>query len=493
MKDFPKLSEQQEKEVCEKLHQWCLGNGLVMYPPNYREYNVECAPVTLYPTPIPRRLFEKAHNVQTLFNKLYAGVVTNYKDWLVERIRELSGFDKDYTGKLYEIYEKSLQADGKSKQPFSLGLFRSDYMLSGDGEKDHSALEIKQIEFNTVSISFGGLSTRAGQLHDYLNNSGTYDANYSYRYYDDEEIPISDSLSGLARGLAWGNYYYHHEKDIRKTVVLFIVQKNERNCFDQRLIEYELLKNYGLRSYRLTLQEVLQCTTVNQDKLYLKHSMDEVSVVYFRAGYSPNDYEVEPNLTWEARLRLENSFAVKCPSILMQLAGSKKIQQLLNGNEIIEHVCPDLNTEEVNDLVSTFVAMYPLDSSQKGQLGKKLVFENPDNFVLKPQREGGGNNVYGEDILNVLRSLDEKDWGLYILMEMIRAPTYQNKIIRLGTLYDEAIISELGIFGIVLYNENSGEIQVNDHASWLLRSKFGSSNEGGVAAGFGCIDSVYLY
>lgn len=493
MKDSPQLSKQQEQEVCERLHQWCLSNGLVMYPPNFKEYNVECAPVTLYPTPIPRTLFEKAHNVQILFNKLYAGVVSNHRDWLVERIRELSGFDKDYTGKLNEIYEKSLRADGKSKQPFSLGLFRSDYMLSGDGEKELSALEIKQIEFNTVSISFGGLSTKVGQLHNYLNSSGAYDANYSYGYYDNEEIPISDSLRNLAQGLACGNYYYHHEKDNRKTVVLFIVQKNERNCFDQRLIEYELLKNHGIKSYRLTLQEVLQCTTINQDKLYLKHSMDEVSVVYFRAGYSPSDYEVDPDLTWEARLRLENSMAVKCPSILMQLAGSKKVQQLLNENEVIEKICPDLKREDVSEIVSTFVAMYPLDSSQKGQLGKKLVFENPDNFILKPQREGGGNNVYGKDIPNVLKSLDEKDWGLYILMEMIKAPTYQNTIIRLGTLYDEAIISELGIFGIVLYNENTGEIQTNDHASWLLRSKFGSSNEGGVAAGFGCVDNVYLY
>ncbi len=30
---------------------------------------------------------------------------------------------------------------------------------------------------------------------------------------------------------------------------------------------------------------------------------------------------------------------------------------------------------------------------------------NPDKYVLKPQREGGGNNVYGEDIKPFLENI----------------------------------------------------------------------------------------
>jgi len=32
-----------------------------------------------------------------------------------------------------------------------------------------------------------------------------------------------------------------------------------------------------------------------------------------------------------------------------------------------------------------------------------MAMKNPERFVLKPQREGGGNNVYGVDIPEALR------------------------------------------------------------------------------------------
>lgn len=137
--------------------------------------------------------------------------------------------------------------------------------------------------------------------------------------------------------------------------------------------------------------------------------------------------------------------------------------------------------------------MYPLDNSELGQRAKKLAFEKPEQFVLKPQREGGGNNIYKENIVPFLQSLDEKDWQGYILMELIRPPASKNKIIREGKIYEEDIISELGVFGTLLFNEDSGKILSNEVSGWLLRSKFSSSNEGGVAAGFGCVDSVYLF
>ena len=46
--------------------------------------------------------------------------------------------------------------------------------------------------------------------------------------------------------------------------------------------------------------------------------------------------------------------------------------------------------------------------------------EQPDLFVLKPQREGGGNNLYGEEILEKLRQ--RKGLAAYILMQRIRPP-----------------------------------------------------------------------
>jgi hypothetical protein len=48
-----------------------------------------------------------------------------------------------------------------------------------------------------------------------------------------------------------------------------------------------------------------------------------VSVVYFRAGYTPDDHPSERE--WDARLMMERSFAIKCPNIACHLAGCKKV------------------------------------------------------------------------------------------------------------------------------------------------------------------------
>lgn len=38
----------------------------------------------------------------------------------------------------------------------------------------------------------------------------------------------------------------------------------------------------------------------------------------------------------------------------------------------------------------------------EGDQAIQMAMENPERYVLKPQREGGGNNVYGEEIRMVI-------------------------------------------------------------------------------------------
>lgn len=51
-----------------------------------------------------------------------------------------------------------------------------------------------------------------------------------------------------------------------------------------------------------------------------------VAVVYFRTGYLPDNYPTETE--WTARRTIELSDAVKCPWIGLQLANTKKVQQV---------------------------------------------------------------------------------------------------------------------------------------------------------------------
>jgi Eukaryotic glutathione synthase, ATP binding domain len=58
-----------------------------------------------------------------------------------------------------ELEKPSLSIEMK---PLHLGLFRSDYLLHSSSNEP---LSIKQVEFNTISVSFGSLSQRTAELH----------------------------------------------------------------------------------------------------------------------------------------------------------------------------------------------------------------------------------------------------------------------------------------------------------------------------------------
>lgn len=47
---------------------------------------------------------------------------------------------------------------------------------------------------------------------------------------------------------------------------------------------------------------------------------------------------------------------------------------------------------------NTFTGLYSLDFTPDGEKAIKMAINDPDRFVLKPQREGGGNNIYGKEI-----------------------------------------------------------------------------------------------
>jgi len=82
-----------------------------------------------------------------------------------------------------------------------------------------------------------------------------------------------------------------------------------------------------------------------------------------------------------------------------------------------------------------------------------MAMKNPDNYVLKPQREGGGNNMYGEtmrDFLAKIRNTEERK--AYILMDRINPPLQKNYMVRPNApkpVYSD-FVSELGIFGVVI-------------------------------------------
>jgi glutathione synthase len=320
-------------------------------------------------------------------------------------------------------------------------------------------------------------------------------------------LPENESTKSLAAGLRFAfDTYKSKSQPIHNCCIIFLVQDPERNIFDQRHLEYALQQNDSpIPVFRLPFGEILFRTslaeTSKQQLLYHLPShpsrIFEAAVVYFRAGYGPSDYPDES--AWRARLQIERSNAIKCPTILTQLAGAKKVQQVLatptspEASSILNRFINNSQTE-IEELEKTFTNIFPLDESPSGLQARKLATDpqHCKGYVLKPQREGGGNNTYRTAIPPFLKSLPETHWKSYILMEIITPPPVHNTILRNGVLEQGGVICELGIYGTCLWDQETKEVLHNEEAGYLLRTKGDKSEEGGVAAGFGSMDSCQL-
>ncbi|CAD6884917.1 unnamed protein product [Tilletia laevis] len=565
------------------------------------------APFSLLPSPFPRELFQRAHgptggdsdvspatrahSLSGLYAYLYARITLDHA--FLERVIGANVAKVDeFQGKLWECYlavreeqskSKSKEEDAPVGHRLHLGLFRSDYLLHApDDDPDQPAasageewaLELKQVEFNTISASFGALSTRASELHRFSHTStGAFFQAAPEQLSTLECLPPNRALQTLAGGLAAGHKAYidaevapsAHQSSAKPSdpAILFVVQPGERNAFDQRWLEFELGSVHSIRVLRATFDELagavqqsrsdgsgsFGASLTGPDRTLrvrlpgYHHSASkgddegtEISVVYFRAGYGPGDYPEGGN-AWDMRMLLERSKAIKCPTIALQLAGAKKVQQVLAEPGVLESFLLnssgqtvesgevakqsgagqiDFTQHDVDLLRSTFSGLWPLDSrSELGLEGIRLAQTEPERFVLKPQREGGGNNVYRQDIPPFLAQLGPGGEEGYILMELIKPPRgIGNYLMRAGAGNEEGpnlagdVVSELGIYSTALFgrperstSSASGVVQRADgevdmvhegYGGYLLRTKGRESDEGGVAVGYSVIDSVVL-
>ncbi|KAL1748336.1 glutathione synthase [Schizophyllum fasciatum] len=501
----PSLDAAQTEELSRLATTWALAHGLLYLPVLAPQPPVPAAaihaPISLLPSPFPRRLFLQAQRIQRTYNVLYSRITmdTPFLDAVMGSDEGVGKVD-EFTGQLWRGWKAVRE---EAVQPLHLGIFRSDYLLHAAGGED---LSLKQVEFNTISSSFGCLSQRAAAMHRYLQQSNQY-LNAS-EHLKPENFPSNNTTAGIASGLAAAHKAYGKPG----SYILFVVQPGERNVFDQSWLEYELLEGHNIPVIRQTLDQLATSASLDEHKALRISSPPsppvEISTVYFRAGYTPTDYPTPAH--YDTRFRIERSAAIKCPTIPLQLAGGKKVQEVLTQPGVLDRFLDDATRADAQELRASWMAMWGLDSAADGEAadsaptsassaapsephGVRRARAEAARLVLKPQREGGGNNVYKEAIPAFLAALPPAERAAWIAMELIEPPARAgNYLVRSGSgpAVRTEVVSELGIFGWSLFG--GGKVEEEREVGWLLRTKGKDSNEGGVAAGFSVLDSVLL-
>ncbi|KAI8508675.1 hypothetical protein Bbelb_137740 [Branchiostoma belcheri] len=354
----------------------------------------------LLPSPVPRFLFDQARAVQPDFN-LLVHRVSQDREFLTRCLKSVVKVDT-FTAGLFNIYEQVME-EGEA-QPTRLGIYRSDYLLDSTNDNavcDKSQktspgqLQLKQTEINTIAVTGAGFGEKIGHLHKALHQS----------------------VDGLLA--AWEQY------GSQKAMIVFVVE-DERcgRVFNQRIVEFTITeRNPSVVVRRYNLRQIEENSELKLDK------------TLFIAGYSPDHYPTSKE--WNARLMIERSRAIKCPCISYHLAGTKKVQQELAQPGVLEKFLED---------------PMAVGRGLQGDKTVQMTTANPQDFVMKPQREGGGNNIFGEDIRTVLNELkDCEERSAYVVMDRIRPAVVPNYHIMSGQkpkLLQGS--SELGIFGVFM-------------------------------------------
>lgn len=458
---------------------------------------------SLVPNQFPRECFERAVRIQTIYNELYAKISMD-ELWLEETLKEYIKHD-ELTAILWKIHLDSKRSTNWSTQTLSLGIFRSDYMVHVENTASLQSVgavgrpEIKQIEFNTYTVAGGVHANIVADLHKHLHRIGIYGSTFGDPQAAPAFLPPNAGKDGIVRSLVAAHKAYQRcsSDPSIQTGILMLVQPFNFNICDERPIEYGLWdEELPVPTYRLTFgEEVLAETSLGPSGELLFHPPHlpgvkiEVSVAYMRAGHEVKEYTTAGQ---KARLQIERSRAIKCPSLLCHLATFKKVQQQLAFPGVLEHF---LDEQKAAEIRLTFAAMYPMDESEQGKLGRKLALDPKlaANHVLKPSLEGGGNNVYGEEIPLFLRRTPERLWHTFILMELVKSPSQNGMLMSMRGIYAGPILSELGILGTCLWRTGEqGEISRNEQVGWTFKSKDADVAEMSVVKGYGCFDSPWL-
>ncbi|KAI1413873.1 glutathione synthase [Hypoxylon sp. FL1857] len=502
------LGEEHLEEILSELEDYQISHGsLLKIPRNLTDFESPVAiarpiGISVIPTTFSRLHFQQALDIQALFNELYINVAED-DVWLQPIIRKLGEVD-EFAAKLWSIWERV--RDEGEVQHLRGGIFRSDYMLhynhenirsgkpASDNEGDQQLInsELKQVEFNTYSCAGGTHADIVANMHRYLAGKHIHRAAY---------LPANNAINSIVEALKAAHRAYGlPAEQAGQTAILMTVQPNNINVCDERPIEYALSEcEPPIVLYRVEFSDEVRrkCSLGPHRELLFQPSAEskavEISVVYQRAGYDPHEYDQQGI---DTRFMLERSRAIKCPTILSHIAGFKKVQQELSSPEVLERFLPPDMATKVRQ---TFMSQYPIDESKMGMQAQKIALDEQasENYILKPSLEGGGHNVYGQEIPAFLQTVPKQKRCKYVLMERIHSPLAHGVLVSHIDTYRGPVVSELGVLGTCLWrrkeqHQQKPEILANAGAGWTFKTKPENVKEMSVVKGYGCFDCPSL-
>lgn len=409
----------------------------------YHTFIVQPINVTVRPTEFPLHHFLTVTEKQRIMNKLIYNLTKSpwheIKDAFYDELNDI----------------RSIKPSKRLEGVF----IRTDYLL----DKDDT---MKQVEINTISCAFVFWGPTLNRVH---------------RKYDGRTV-VSDSDVKFMQFLKKINKHSSGEicimidNDTSMNTSNYYEKVQIMNmCREQGILmkhhTFKDIRNLGEFTYKgnvVTDDEIkvrLKTRKAFSEPLEMTFQKKKVFALYYRWFYNQSHYTDE-DFILRAKLECCNAFSL--PTVELQIAGLKIFQMKFTDTAYLEEF---LSVDEIKEIYEHFGEFKPI---------KDLAPGDEEDFILKNIKEGGGNNVYGEDIRHY-----EGNTESVFLMKKIEAPTCENAFID-GV--QRRTIPEIGIMGWLLAVD--GEIVSNENAGYICRSKDENSKECGVSCGYGALDSI---
>ncbi|GKT18109.1 Glutathione synthase like protein [Aduncisulcus paluster] len=479
--------------------------------------------------------------IQPLFTKMISNIAKNHK-YLIDLHKKKDQFSSYLSFLLHEI--DNILTDFDCSKLFDGGLFRNDFMHSG------SKPFWKQVEFNTIAVAFAGIS-------HFLSRSAT--SGSSAVIPSSAALLSADYLLSTAKSVSELNSFSKscilfvfpdgetNTKDQDFLVSILHKLKEEK----YRDAESSISIEYGPVSSIVPKLSFTKPSIVNpdQDTLPLPSLVYDgipVSVVYLRGGYSPDHYtdlssdmahrvasytmdcldkmyfekkhlitETKfPDVSMLCNMSILRVFSdisscVSVPSVSVQLAGTKLVQHEFTSvasesyktepESFSSILMPKYFDSEFCLSLSPIAPFTPKSYtlSKESLPILREICKHPECYVLKPQMEGGGNNIFGvelrEELESVISKLEKEEFvedpRCLIVQRLIDASVqvispYKRRIVEVG-LFSSTLFQPFPSkpHSHSLIEEEEEKITTDKHA-YLCRAKEEGTTEGGVCSGY---------
>lgn len=446
-------------------------------------------PFTFTPTPISAATVTQLQTVTPLLGRLTQALAEH--DELIQSVHAPLAAGDPFFAEMLSLHRQLNTTDAVLPR-VPLLLQRSDFMIDEE-------MGPRLVECNSIAAGMAPFGDQIQRLHSYIE--GRWPHEYARLSGSDQGALLTNpATANMATAIATTAHQLASELDhTADPGFLMVVQENEDNLFDQRLLEREL-QALGVRTYRRTFRQLHEQLSTGPNQSLQLAGCGAIHVVYLRAGYQYQDYIATDldtrrccDALGETRMFIERHRVAVNATVAQQLATSKRMQlHLVSAGEPLLATL-GFSSLECATLAAVFAPMRTVEDDSATRLRDE---GSATDWVLKNQGEGGGHCLFDRDILRRLDTMQQADYPAWVLMRRLRPAGRKQAtlIVRDGRARQvERLVSEIGMFSAHLGEHAlpTGDKRPG-HIGYLVRSKGPDVTEAGVHSGFGAVDSLYV-